>query len=339
MFKEISYGELLDIKNYVLIDVRTPSEYKISTIANAINIPIFTDTQREIIGTTYKHIGVEEAKILGVQYVSEKLVDLYKQYKEVSNKKQIAIFCARGGMRSGVIGQTLSALGMPILKIQHGYKGYRAFLNEHLPKIISEIEFVTLYGKTGTGKTNILSSLKQKGANILDLEKSANHRGSLLGSIGLNAQNSQKQFEALVFDTLIKRTSNIVFTEGESKRIGNVVMPNYLFDKINTGKKILIDSPIEHRVKNIRDEYLKDGFDKEEIKNAIRKLNKYVNNNIIENYISLLDNDNYDAVIKELMVNYYDNNYACSKKTFDYNYININEHQIADKLISDFLIN
>lgn len=337
MFTELTYQDLLKYKNYVLIDLRTPAEYKESTIPNAINIPIFTNEEREIIGKTYKQIGVEDAKILGMDIVGKKLSKLYIEIKSVANGKQIALFCARGGLRSRVIGQTISAIGLPILKLESGYKGYRNFVNEKLIELVGEVQFITLFGKTGCGKTNILKILEEKGADVLDLEGCANHRGSLLGNIGLGSPNTQKNFENLVVNTLLNRKSNIIFTEGESKRIGNVIMPNILYDKTREGKQVLIQSDINKRVLNIKNDYLKPDLDKEEIINSLNKLLKYISKENILLYTEAIKNDKYDSVIEKLMVNYYDLNYKSKDKEFPYNYTNEDEHITADNLINDFL--
>lgn len=337
MFTELTYEELLKYKNYVLIDLRTPKEHKESTIPNAINIPIFTDEERVQIGKTYKQIGVEDAKILGMDIVGKKLSTLYIKIKSLANGRQIALFCARGGLRSRVIGQTISAIGLPILKLDTGYKGYRNFVNNKLLELLKEVQFITLFGKTGCGKTNILKTLKEKGVDILDLEGCANHRGSLLGAIGLGEQNSQKNFENLVVDVLMNRKSNIIFTEGESKRIGNVIMPNVLYDKTREGKQVLISADINKRVLNIKNDYLKPNLEKDEIFDSLNKLLKYISKENIILYTESIKNDEYDIVIEKLMLNYYDLNYKSKDRTFLYNYINEDENKTADNLIKDFL--
>ena len=93
-----------------LIDVRSPSEYYKGHLPNSINIPLFDNNERSIIGTIYKKEGRKKAVIEWLKFFEKKtdlLVDnLFKSiesYKTVPNKNNkifIRIYCSRGGMRS-----------------------------------------------------------------------------------------------------------------------------------------------------------------------------------------------------------------------------------------------
>ena len=218
-------------KNLLFIDVRSPSEYEEARIPGAVNIPVFSDKEREYIGTLYKVEGKKEAIREAVGIVGKKVQDIYIEFeKYIEKDRELIVYCARGGMRSSTVTSLFKEFSLPVIKLENGYKGYRQYLNENLPKMIKEKELIALYGKTGSGKTNILQEIKQKGYDVLDLEKCANHRGSLLGGIGLGGDATQKNFEAYVMDCILKSKSDVIFTEGESKRIGSVVMPNNLFE-------------------------------------------------------------------------------------------------------------
>ncbi|EYE87309.1 hypothetical protein Q428_13965 [Fervidicella metallireducens AeB] len=329
MIKTIDYQEIDKQRtdnNYVLIDVRSEGEYKKERIPNSINIPLFNDEERKIIGTVYVKESVERAKELGVEAAAKKLPSIYKEIKDLDKKfNKLIFYCARGGMRSSSIVSLLSSLGVNVLKLSGGYKGYRKFINENLPEIVKKVNFAVLYGNTGVGKTKILQELEKRGYDVLDLESYANHRGSLLGSIRMGEQNSQKLFEAYVYDALRKRKSNTVFVEGESKRIGRIIIPDYLFTSMEKGKRIKIDTNMDVRIKNIMDEYVSDND--EELINTVNLLRIHLSDVNVDRYITEIKNKKYRVVIEELMTKYYDPMYNYKNKEFE---IIVNGDNIQD---------
>ncbi len=330
------YEDIINKKDdVVFIDLRTEGEYELETIPGAFNIPIFSNEERAIIGTLYKQIGPKEATLKGIEFISKRLPEIFEKIEEINKyKKEMVFFCARGGMRSGSIVGLLTGLKFNCAKLDFGYKGYRAYINEQLPKELDKIEFITLYGKTGTGKTNILSEIKKQGYDVLDLEACANHRGSLLGQVGLKKIQSQKQFESLIYETLINRKSNVIFTEGESRRIGKIIMKDCLFDKILNSKKIYIDAPLSHRIKIIKNDYINDTFNKQDILDSLEKLRRYISNEKIDNLIKLNNDEKYDEIIEFLMINYYDLNYKCSVHEYFEHFVNEDNKICATEIIN-----
>lgn len=329
MFKVVSYEDIdnkkID-KSHILIDLRSPSEYKSETIPGAINIPLFDDEERKIIGTVYKQESIEKAKTLGMEFAAKRLPSLYEEVNKLDHDyHNLVFFCARGGFRSSSLVSLFKSIGINAIKLDNGYKGYRRYINEQLPLMVQEIQFVVLYGNTGTGKTDILKSLKQEGMDVLDLEGCANHRGSTLGSVGLGEQNNQKTFESLVYESLANRKTNLVFIEGESKRIGKDIIPDYLFDAMNKGIKIKIEANIERRVDNILKDYVH-GTD-DELISALNYLRKYLGNTNIDFYIESIHKHEYKKVIEELMVKYYDPLYEHKNRVYDG--VFINEHSFT----------
>ncbi len=335
MYKIMSYKEVESTfpKNeYILVDVRSPGEYNSETIPGAINLPVFNDEERKIVGTAYKQEDSEEAKKLGIEFVAGKLPILYEEITKLTDKyKNIIFICARGGYRSTSIVSLLSSIGMDVIQLEGGYKAYRKYINEALPNIIKKLELIVLYGNTGTGKTEILKSLRSQGMNILDLEGAANHRGSTLGSVGLGEQSSQKMFESLIYKDLKERKNNIVFVEGESRRIGKDVVPEYLFNKMKQGIHINIKAELEYRVETIYKDYVH-GTD-EELIDSLNHLRKHLGNNKTELYINLIKKDNYEKVIEELMLNYYDPLYEKNTRNFIKTFHNENHRNTASHII------
>ncbi|EGY80737.1 tRNA 2-selenouridine(34) synthase MnmH [Peptoniphilus indolicus] len=331
---EISPKDLFEysVKNeiFILIDMRSPIEFKSFNIPEAINFPILNNEERKIVGTLFDNGEIDRAKSLSVKYAAAKLPTLFDNILElVKNYDHVILYCARGGYRSTVFFQFLRSLGVPVKKLVGGYKAYRKYIRENLEQLVSTKNFVVLHGKTGVGKTEILNRLKSSGLSILNLEELANHRGSSFGSLGLNAQPSQKQFESLLYNSLLK-TSDLIFLEGESSRIGNILLPKYLLDKMYKGTNIVIEDTIENRVARIKRDYV--NGTKEEINSALDNLSKYISEDRINSYKSHVENNDLEFVIKDLILNYYDSHYAI-------NYSKDDLHLNNDELILENLQN
>ncbi|WP_392486296.1 tRNA 2-selenouridine(34) synthase MnmH [Haloimpatiens sp. FM7315] len=338
MFKDIDYEELengFNKEEVLFVDVRSPKEFEEYTIPGAINMPILNDEEREEIGTIYVHESVEKAKRMGLEVASKKLLYIYDKIKELEKSyKHIVLFCARGGLRSSVITMMLFSLGAKVYKLKGGYKGYRAFVNKKLPLVNEEANYVVLQGNTGVGKTKILKELKKRGYNILDLEGCANHRGSLLGSVGIGKGNRQKKFESLIYEELKNSKGNLFFVEGESKRIGNAIIPDCIYNKMRVSKRILVKADIDYRAKVIMEEYTKRENYKEEISSALNSLEKYIKRENIDRYLKMVSEDNCIEVAKELMLKYYDPMYENGEKKYEYvlELIDSDVNRICDKI-------
>lgn len=317
MTRKIKYEDIEEgiIDDYLLIDLRSPSEYIDGTIPGAVNIPLFDDEQRAQVGRIYKQNSPEEAKKAGIKIVSKKLPDIYDRVEKLSLQyKYLIFFCARGGMRSRSVASFFEALNINALKLENGYKGYRNHLLDNLPRLVDNIRFVVLYGNTGTGKTLLLDKLNEKGMDTVDLEKCANHRGSTLGCVGLGEANSQKTFESLIYDSLVNKKSNRVFIEGESRRIGRDIIPDYIFEAMKDGIHVRIDASLEKRVENILADYVHDTDN--ELIEAISHMRRQLGNKKIERYTELIESHDYQPVIKELMEEYYDPLYEHHEKNY-----------------------
>lgn len=337
MYESISYEESLKLQgSKIYVDVRSPGEFEKFTIPGSINIPILDNEERKAVGTLYDRGKYDEAKIYGIDSVSKKLPDMFRKYIELNKEyRNIILFCARGGYRSSTVAGFLKALGFRIYKINGGYKKYRKYVMDLIEKEIPKLKFVTLYGNTGTGKTKILESIKELGYDTLDLERYANHKGSYLGSVGMGEPNSQKMFESLMAEDLMKRKGNTVFLEGESKKIGKAVLPETVYNKMNNDINIGVTADIEFRVKNIEEDYIVD--DDEELKRAIMKLKKYISNKKVEDYLKKIDRKEYRPVIRDLCLNYYDPMYESRDRKFVKIYDNSDNMETAKRIIEDFI--
>lgn len=328
MNKIINYKDIKD--NYVLVDARSPSEFEECHIPSSVNIPLFDDEQRKIIGTVYKQESIEKAKVLGLEFGSKILPNIYKKILELKKQyKNVVIYCARGGMRSGAVCSLLNAIGANVWQLKEGYKGYRAVVNEELPIIHEKIDYIVIHGLTGVGKTDILQRLEEKGFDVLDLENAANNRGSLLGDVGLGGKRSQKQFESLVYEKLRKRKTDNVFIEAESRRIGNIIMPEYIPNTMKKGRHILVESSLNVRAERIVSEYIKIPNSKTELIENIKKIKRYMSGNVVDEILNMVEKEEYLEAAKELMIKYYDPMYKHTQDTYNYDLI-VNSDRIED---------
>ena len=296
---------------YMFVDVRSPKEFAEDCIPNAINIPLFSNEERAIVGTIYKQQSREEAMDEGIKIIAEKLPVMMDEYKNLAEKK-LCIYCWRGGMRSGSVVGLLKALKYDVVQLDGGYKEYRRYVREQLEKI-SMPPFIVLYGLTGSGKTEMLQQL----SNNLDLEGLAQHRGSIFGDIGLQPR-SQKMFESLFLQRLlVLQKEKFIFTEGESRRIGRVVLPERLWKYMQQGKKVKVICPVSERVERLYKEYCATPDNALLIK-KIGYIEKHLGKNNAEMLIKLLYEGKIKDVIEKILVQYYDRLYSHTVDTKEY---------------------
>lgn len=306
MFQDITINELLakqDQQNLVLIDVRSPSEFKDATISGSINIPLFDDEERAEVGTLYKQKSVAAAKERGLEIVSAKLPSFVQRFNELDGQK--VVFCWRGGMRSKTTATVLDLMGIHVCRLQGGYREYRQWVVDSLEKFNLQAEAFVLNGYTGAGKTTIIQQLIQEGFPVLDLEQMANHRGSIFGQIGLQPHN-QKTFETLLLQRLIQiNQAPYVLFEAESKRIGKVVLPPFFVEKKEKGIQIFVDMPIEERVRHILDDYNPE-VHKEACIEAFHKIKKRIHTPVAARIEEDLHANRFSSAVTLLLQYYYD---------------------------------
>ncbi|MBY0146023.1 tRNA 2-selenouridine(34) synthase MnmH [Neobacillus niacini] len=327
--KEITVEELQTLKNPAIIDIRSPIEFKDGSIPEAINIPLFTDKEREEIGTIYKHEGQAAAKWRAMEFVSHKIPSLLNQIKEaMSNGEELVIHCWRGGMRSKAVVTFLEFAGIYAMRLTGGYKAYRQYILQQIPAMFPE-RAVVLHGLTGVGKTEVLKNLKSLGYPILDLEEMAAHRGSIFGTIGLGEGNNQKIFDSLLYKGLSEIKGSAYFVmEAESKRIGKAVQPEELMDRKMKGINIYIHTPIEQRVKQLVNEYVlpyqNEPWYHDQISIGIEKILRRIKDNEMKKaLLQTLENKDYQEMIGILLEHYYDPRYDHATLEYDGRFIDV----------------
>lgn len=271
-------------KTSPVLDVRSPGEYIHAHIPGAYSLPLFTDEERKVVGTTYKQVSRENAIKVGLKYFGTKTVTMIEEVEQLVGEtaNPLIIHCWRGGMRSAAVAWLLDLYGFKVYTLIGGYKVFRKWVLQQFEK---EYDLKIIGGYTGSGKTNVLKSLQQQGETIIDLEALANHKGSAFGSLGEQQQPSQEMFEnllALELWTKVgsclmtgdskKDRASVIWLEDESQRIGNVNIPLLLFEHMRTKPVLFLDIPFEERLNNIIEAY--GNFEREKLVNAIMRIKK-----------------------------------------------------------------
>lgn len=333
----ISFEDFLKEKNAILIDVRTPKEFELERIPNSVNIPVLLDEERVIVGTTYVQTSKEKAKKLGVEFISKRLPEIFEKIEELSKQYSKLVFmCARGGMRSSSISSLFESLGYKVAKLEGGYKAYREFVIKEIPEVNKNFKYIIVHGRTGVGKTKVLNKMIDLGVSVLDLEKLAAHKGSFFGALGEKLPQSQKRFDGEVFEFLRNCKTKYIVVESESKRIGNLYIPESVYDSMTHGIHIFIDTSISNRLDILLEDYTH--VPPEEIEECIMKVARYVSKEKISTYLNLLKDDDLKELARLLIVQYYDPLYEVSigKHEFEFSFTYEDIDTCAEKLSNFF---
>jgi tRNA 2-selenouridine synthase len=298
-------------KSLPVVDVRSPAEFIEGHITGAINLPIFEDDERAIVGTIYKKQGRIRAIEKGLEIVGPKMAQFAQKAIKIAGTGKLLIHCWRGGMRSESMAWLFERVGIECFTLQGGYKSYRNYLFEkvgNIPKLI------VIEGHTGSGKTEILNHLKADGEQVIDLEGLANHKGSAFGGIGQRVQPTTQQFQNDLFDQFLDfDLAKKVWIEGESLKVGRVFLPDSLWARMNEAYCIEILVPRSDRISRLVVEYGR--LPEELMKNAILSLQKRLGiqlmNEILDDY-----REKNLACVAEKLLEYYDQAYQYSRDKF-----------------------
>ncbi len=315
MYGELTVPEAINLPFAVFVDLRSPVEYARGSIPGALNIPLFSDSERETIGLHYKK-DRQGARLTGLNFIASRLPEIMDKIYSLGAHKIPVLYCWRGGLRSKSFYNLLAASGIPAYRLPGGYKAYRRYILDQLAVYELQKPLFVLNGLTGTGKTKILHLLLTRGCPGIDLEKLACHRGSLFGHLGFKHKRGQKDFDAHLWSCLHQhRNAPYLLFEGEGKRIGPVYLPPFLFKAMQKGTHILLTAPLAKRVERLLQEYTPSSLqdESEQIEGAIQSLKKYLGTKTVDYFLSLLKQKNYAELVSSLCQLYYDRLYSESK--------------------------
>jgi tRNA 2-selenouridine synthase len=240
-----------------VIDARSEDEYALDHLSGAINWPTLDNAERIAIGTMYKQVNAFEAKKRGAAIAARNIaVHIEREVIDKPRDWKPLVYCWRGGNRSGSLATILGAIGFHVTLVEGGYKAWRAALVDDLPRLTQRVQYRVVCGPTGSGKTRLLQALAAQGAQVLDLEALANHRSSVLGHIPGVPQPSQKRFDSLIWEMLRHLDpARSVYVEAESKKVGNVRVPDALIEAMRASPCLDLQLPDEQRVALLLEDY------------------------------------------------------------------------------------
>ncbi len=302
MINEINAQDLIDrYDDYdLIIDARSPREFAESHVPGARNYYALNDAEHKEIGTVYKQLSPFEARVKGAAYVCKNVAEHLKDfYPEFTPEHRIAVYCARGGMRSSSLSTILSNIGYRIDRVKGGYKTYRNRVIDYL-ETPDPRRFIVLGGNTGCGKSDLLEGLD----NTLDLEGIARHYGSVFGAVS-GEQPTMKMFQNRLMHALrATDPSRPVFIESESKKIGRLHLPIALYDMMAQGIRVEITAPIEQRVERIVRMY--EHVDADFFQAAMAKITPYIKRTAREEAIEAFGRGDLHKTAEILLLEYYD---------------------------------
>jgi tRNA 2-selenouridine synthase len=310
-----------------VIDARSESEYALDRLPSAVNWPTLTDQERHIIGTEYAQVNAFEAKKRGAALAAKNIAThIEREVITLPKKWKPLIYCWRGGKRSGSLSMVLSEIGFEVSLIDGGYKAFRAAIVKDISRLVQRLHFRVICGPTGSGKTRLLQALLAEGAQVLDLEALAEHRSSVLGLIPGQQQPSQKQFDMRVWDALRRLDpARTVWAESESKKVGNVSIPEELMLSLRNSPCARIDLPIEERVTLLMEDYAFYVQDPEFFCQRLNVLRDLRGHAVVQQWQQQVRSGQVANVVRELLQLHYDPGYLSSTrrnfKQFDASYL------------------
>jgi tRNA 2-selenouridine synthase len=312
----LSIAEVLpDLERFdTVIDARSESEFREDHIPGAINCPVLSDEERARVGTLYKQVGSFEAKKIGAALVSRNIArHINTVFADKPRDWKPLIYCWRGGNRSGSMALVLAKIGWPAVQLDGGYREYRRHVNHALTELPGRFSFRMICGTTGSGKSRLLQTLAAKGAQVLDLEHLAAHRGSVLGNLPAEPQPTQKMFESGIWQSLQQfDPQREVFVESESKKIGNLRVPDALMERMRASPCISLILPKQERVRLLMEDYAHFLADPALLNAQLDCLVTLHGREKIGHWHALALSGSMEHLVEELLVDHYDPAYVRS---------------------------
>jgi tRNA 2-selenouridine synthase len=297
----------------LIIDARSPREYEEDHIPGAVNLPVVDNAEFAEVGTLHR-TDPHAAYQLGARY---SLMNVARHIEQCVSKyparSRILVYCFRGGKRSRVWFDVLDTIGYRVEKLKGGWKAYRRWVNEEMAAFPAGFRYIVVTGPTGCGKTRLLGALHQEGAQVLDLEGIATHRGSIIGAVPGKKQPTQKMFDSLLLRQLMQFDPlKPVWVESESKKIGQVQLPDALLGAMRKGLTIAIDAPMVQRVQLLREDYAHFEYDPKSLIDRLAFLRPLIGGEEFSAWEELAGRGEVPELFERLMRNHYDPTYRRS---------------------------
>jgi tRNA 2-selenouridine synthase len=296
------------------IDVRTPSEFAEDHVPGAVNWPVLSDEERARVGTMYVQVSAFDARKVGAALVARNIAHIVETGAgDKPREWQPLVYCWRGGQRSRSLVHVLSEIGWHAAQLDGGYRAYRRHVVSSLASLPQQFRLRIVCGLTGCGKSRLLAALAGEGAQVLDLELIARHRGSLLGDVPGATQPSQKRFESELLATLSSfDAQRVVLVESESRKIGEVQLPDSLLAQMRGAPCLRIETPTPLRVALLKDEYEHFLTAGDSLAGRLDRLAPLHGKKTIDRWNEMAASGDHDALITQLLALHYDPVYTRS---------------------------
>jgi tRNA 2-selenouridine synthase len=294
-----------------VIDVRTPAEFDEDHVPGAVNCPVLSNEERAEVGALHVRVSGFEAKKLGAALISRNIAAIIERFRDRPRDWAPLVYCWRGGQRSRSLTHVMNEIGWRAAQLEGGYRAYRRHVVERLATLPLRFRYRVVCGLTGSGKSRLIAALASECAQALDLEGLAKHRGSLLGDLPHDPQPSQKAFESLLLDQLVRLDpARPVFVESESRKIGRVQVPAALLEAMRASPCLRVDLPLDLRVALLQEEYAHFLADPALLAERLAALVPLHGKATIERWNALAQAGDFDALVRALLVEHYDPTYA-----------------------------
>ncbi|MEW5904992.1 MAG: tRNA 2-selenouridine(34) synthase MnmH [Pseudomonadota bacterium] len=312
LFRSANLTQLAEFDE--IIDVRTPAEFADDHIPGAINCPVLSNEERITVGTLYKQVSPFEARKVGAALVAKNIAHhLETCFRDHPKSWKPLVYCWRGGQRSGAMTIILNQVGWAAHKLDGGYKSYRRDVLEKLETLPSQFDYRVIGGATGSGKSRLLHALAEEGAQVLDLEGLACHRGSVLGNLPQQGQPSPKGFESALVQALAALDpARPVYVESESNKIGRLTVPATLLQAMHRSPCILLDTAREARIALLLEDYRHFVSDPEQLIERLQILLPFQGAKRIAHWTALIRSGDFRTLVDELLALHYDPGYLRS---------------------------
>lgn len=294
-----------------VIDVRTPAEFAIDHIPGATNLPVLSDAERVEVGTLHAQVSPFAARRRGAALVARNIAAILDMLADQPREFAPLVYCWRGGQRSRSLVHVMNEVGWRAVALQDGYKAWRTHVIENIDRLGGAPDYRVVCGLTGSGKSHLIEALGRAGAQVLDLESLARHRGSLLGDLPGDPQPSQKAFETgLMVALQAFDPARPVFVESESRRIGRVQVPDSILARMRASPAIRIEMPLPLRVELLMRDY--DHFidDTAALEARLAPLVPLCGRAAVEHWLSLSRAGHARELVHALLSEHYDPTYA-----------------------------
>jgi len=294
-----------------VIDVRTPSEFAEDHVPGAINCPVLTDDERAVVGTLHARASAFDAKKAGAALISRNIAGIVERFADRPRDFAPLVYCWRGGQRSRSLTHVLNEIGWKAVQLDGGYRAYRRHVVERLATLPNAFRYRVVCGLTGSGKSRLIAALAVEGAQALDLEVLARHRGSLLGDLPDAPQPTQKAFDSAVLDALSRfDPARPVFVESESKKIGRVQVPDALLERMRDSPCVRVEIARPLRIALLKEEYGHFLADPALLAERLEPLVPLHGKATIARWNALAAMGRFDALVDALLAEHYDPTYA-----------------------------